>query len=143
MNIWRIGWPSEEPAPRLPPSQWLRIDGRASRGEFRAFFHPFLTVVGLAVALQAAAQQARLTRPWADLAGAAASLATVLAYLAFFLLLTVICRRLHDLGHRGWLTWLYLIPPLNLGLLALGYFAKGQPEPNRYGPVPPQRVRLF
>ena len=50
--------------------------------------------------------------------------------------LSLTIRRLHDIGHSGWLYLLYFVPLVNLGLFCFLLFRKGDPRPNAYGPVP-------
>ena len=61
-----------------------------------------------------------------------------LGYVPFFLLpplVAVTVRRLHDISKTGWLSWLYLVPLINI--LALGLlFMPGKPYANRFGPEP-------
>jgi uncharacterized membrane protein YhaH (DUF805 family) len=45
-------------------------------------------------------------------------------------------RRLHDIGHKGWLAFGLLIPFVNVAVALWLLFAPGEPDPNRYGPAP-------
>ena len=57
-------------------------------------------------------------------------------------------KRLHDINYSGWLAFIFVIPLLPLGLLsgllafagfiikAILLFAKGEPNTNRFGPLP-------
>lgn len=47
-------------------------------------------------------------------------------------------KRLHDLGHSGWLQLLLFIPIINLGLAIYMCFFEGQRFDNQYGPSPYQ-----
>lgn len=58
------------------------------------------------------------------------------ACLMMFVSFSLMVRRLHDLGHSGWMSLLSLLLGLNVifGLYVL--FAPGQKEANKYGDVP-------
>lgn len=43
-------------------------------------------------------------------------------------------RRLHDVGKSGFWWWTVLVPFLNLYLIYLLFFKRGEPSANRYGP---------
>lgn len=45
-------------------------------------------------------------------------------------------KRLHDLGHSGWLQLLVYIPLINFGLVIYLAFFEGQRFDNKYGPSP-------
>lgn len=45
-------------------------------------------------------------------------------------------KRLHDLGHNGWLQLLLLIPMINVGMGIYMAFFEGQRFDNQYGPSP-------
>jgi len=47
-------------------------------------------------------------------------------------------RRLHDLGHSGWLTMLLLVPLVNLAVVTFLLLQKGE-DKNRYGSPTPSR----
>lgn len=135
--------PVEAAPHRITWRDLLRLEGRASRAEFRSFFYAFLVLIAAMSAALLAIDQAfgggdgRVSR---DLLGSAVRLA---AYAGFFVLVAVMVRRLHDFGWRGWWVLLYLVPPAPIVMIAFFWFGRGQPGPNRFGPVPPQRVRLF
>lgn len=67
----------------------------------------------------------------------------LIAYSGFFVLLAVMARRLHDFGLRAWWVLLYLIPPMPIVMILVCAFRRGQPGHNRFGPEPPERVRLW
>lgn len=133
----------EAPPRRIVPGDLLRFQGRASRAEFRLFLEAFLVLlIAVSGALYVidqtfASGDGRISR---DLLGSAVQLA---AYAGFFVLLAVMVRRLHDLGWRGWWVLVYFVPPAPIVMIAIFWFARGQPSPNRFGPPPAQRVRLF
>ena len=58
----------------------------------------------------------------------------------FWVSLTAIVRRLHDMGYSGWLALLLLLPLVNLGLILFCAFMEGTKTANAYGPVPTQSV---
>ena len=49
---------------------------------------------------------------------------------------TLLIRRLHDLGLPGWALILFLVPLLNLVLMAMVAFFPGEKRANSYGPTP-------
>lgn len=53
--------------------------------------------------------------------------------LLFIPALSVSTRRLHDLGHSGWVQLLFFIPLINFGLMIYLLFADSKPEANQYG----------
>lgn len=53
-----------------------------------------------------------------------------------FFILSLTVRRLHDIGHRGTMGILSIIPGINEILLIVLFLKKGDPEENLYGPVP-------
>jgi uncharacterized membrane protein YhaH (DUF805 family) len=55
-------------------------------------------------------------------------------YVLYFLSITV--KRLHDIGHRGILSFLILISPLNVLLFLYLVLKKGTGVENKYGPPP-------
>jgi len=50
--------------------------------------------------------------------------------------LSVVVRRLHDVGKSGWFYLLILIPLIGWGWLLILYCIEGQKEDNKWGPDP-------
>ncbi|MBI3230338.1 MAG: DUF805 domain-containing protein [Burkholderiales bacterium] len=62
----------------------------------------------------------------------------MLIYLPFLVIPMIYARRrLHDLGHNGWLVLLLLVPLVNMALGLYILFAPGNSGPNQYG-LPPK-----
>lgn len=61
--------------------------------------------------------------------------------LLLFLVFTLHARRWHDLGRSGWLTLLFLIPLIDIGVLLYLLFAPGDEEEYKYGN--PQNPKSF
>lgn len=51
-------------------------------------------------------------------------------------------KRFHDMGKSGWMSLLYLIPFVNLGIFIWQGFFKGTPGDNQYGPDPLVNTRV-
>ena len=130
-------------APRLRLSDWLRFSGRASKGEFRAVFNPFVSLVAAVLAVTAAVDGLARRGDWSRVGDALTLPVNLCAYAGFLVLMAVMARRIHDFGRSAWWVLLYLIPPIPLVMIILCWFQDGQPTANRYGPVPPERVRLW
>ena len=84
-----------------------------------------------------APQQGALFDATSVLAAALPSLiadAIVICLFVICIILTI--KRLHDLGHSGWLSLISLIPFLNLLLLGFLLFKVSEPSSNRFGPPP-------
>jgi len=135
--------PSHSTTRRLRPADLLRFNGRASRGEFRAVFNAFLTLLAVVSAVLWGADQlftggdGKISRLSLE------AILNLAAYSGFFVLAATMDRRMHDFGLRAWWVLLYLIPPIPIVMIAVCWFRRGQPGENKYGPVPPQRVRLW
>lgn len=130
-------------APRLRLGDWLRFSGRASKGEFRAILNPFITLVAAVLALTAAIDGVAKRGNWAAVGDSLTLVVNLCAYAGFLVLMAVMARRMHDFGRSAWWTLLYLVPPIPLVMIILCWFQAGQAGPNRYGDVPPERVRLW
>ncbi len=109
--------------------KYASISGRASRGEFFAYFLFYIIFFtawnSLILALMAHFGDINL-------------IDFVMAYIpiVFFPpLIAVSVRRFHDAGKSGWLVLLLFVPVLNLFALAL-LCLPGTGGPNRFGPVP-------
>lgn len=93
------------------------FNGRASRAEFW-WWVLFCFVVGCVCGLIA------------DWLGSIASLALLVPNLA------VSWRRLHDIGRAGGWFFIGLIPVVGTIIMIIWYVKPGEPQPNRFGPVP-------
>ena len=105
------------------PRLW-RLDGRIGRGMYLATILPNVCIALVAAAITVHASPPLL---WA--------LYAVLAACAW----TGICaqvKRLHDLGHPGWVALAMLVPIVDIGVAAYSLIRTGEPEANRYGPPP-------
>jgi len=65
---------------------------------------------------------------------------TALVYLAYIpvviFLWSLHIRRLHDLGHSGWVSLALLVPLVNLALIVLFVVSAGKSDANKYGSKP-------
>ncbi|MFQ5437790.1 MAG: DUF805 domain-containing protein [Paracoccaceae bacterium] len=50
--------------------------------------------------------------------------------------LSVLVRRLHDVGKSGWWYWIILVPIVGFILLIVWLASEGSKESNQYGPAP-------
>lgn len=64
------------------------------------------------------------------------ALKIILSIILSFVLFGFHSRRLHDLGKSGWVSLLFLVPVLNVGLIIYMLFYKGNEFTNEYGPNP-------
>ena len=74
------------------------------------------------------------------------SLALIFLIVLIALVLRVLgatVRRLHDIGHSGWWTLLFLVSPLGFILSIFLCFKKGDTDGNTYGPVPNDNVSFW
>jgi uncharacterized membrane protein YhaH (DUF805 family) len=105
------------------PRLW-RFDGRIGRVAYVVTIVP-----NLCIALAAAAVTVHASPP---LLWGLYAIVTLCAW-------TGICaqvRRLHDLGHPGWVAIAMLVPLVDIGMAAYSLFRPGEPGANRYGPAP-------
>lgn len=59
-----------------------------------------------------------------------------LVTVACLLMLVMAARRLHDMDHSGWKSFVLFIPGINLLFLSWLIFSSGTPDTNRFGPAP-------
>ncbi len=101
--------------------KYVTFNGRASRSEYWYFllFYMILSIITRIL----------------DAAIGAPVLSTLLIVVAFIPLLSILIRRLHDIGRSGW--W-YLIWITVIGAFVLLYWLcqKGGVDDNQYGPGP-------
>ena len=109
---------------------WKNYKGRASRSEY--WWFTLANFIGVMVWLAIAA----LFGSWV--------LPVAFAWILIFGLAhcTLIIRRLHDVGRRGWFVWLLLVPTIGQVLLLWFLVHKGQNWVNKYGPPRPEMREL-
>ncbi len=74
----------------------------------------------------------------------AGAIALMIIYAILILIsFSLVVRRIHDLGWRGWWSFLMLIPFVNLAFGLFILFRRGAQMPNAYGPVPSAAVDLL
>ena len=121
-----------------PSAAYLRVlaafadfDGRASRAEFWGFWlvHGGIGVV-LLIGSAVVADRAAL----GFVAGG--MVFATYAALTFFPALSLIARRIHDVGRTSLWTVLLLVPVLGWAVLAVWLVQPGEPGPNGWGQVP-------
>lgn len=71
----------------------------------------------------------------ADVGGIVTFIAIVVLLVLAWIGLCASARRLHDLGHTGWLNLVFLVPLVNLGMTLYILFTPGQRQDNIYGPA--------
>lgn len=116
----------------IPLKRYAQFDGRASRSEYW-WFQGFLAL--LAIPLYALLMLAGYTESQPVIL--AVSGISIIVWLAMVVpLLAVTVRRLHDVGHSGWMVLLAFIPFASIIVLVF-MFLPGTPGENRFGsPVP-------
>lgn len=116
----------------IPLKRYAQFDGRASRSEYW-WFQGFLALV--AIPLYALLMLAGYTESQPVML--AVSGVSIIVWLAMVVpLLAVTVRRLHDVGHSGWMVLLAFIPFASIIVLVF-MFLPGTPGENRFGsPVP-------
>lgn len=107
----------------MVPRIW-RLQGRIGRGAYLAIIVPNVCV---ASALALASVHASPPLDWA--------LRALLLPCGWTGICTQV-RRLHDLGHPGWVALAMLVPFVDLGIAAYSLLRPGQPFANAYGPPP-------
>ena len=126
-----------------PPSQYAwhclttglgDIQSRARRAEYGSFFLFSGVYLSLAAAVQLGLLAASGTAPAVGTAFVAIFTLWVLAALT-----TVSIRRLHDLGHSGWLVLIVLIPVVGFAVMLAGIVVDGDPSTNEFGESPKYR----
>lgn len=98
-------------------SKYVTFSGRARRAEYW-WFTLFNVIVGL---LLGALSE--------DLAG-------IYSLAVFLPSISVMVRRLHDIGRSGWWFWIGLIPVVGAIILLVWHATKGNIGPNIYGDDP-------
>lgn len=68
---------------------------------------------------------------------------SVLAVASVVAVMVLGAGRLHDIGLSGWLTWLALVPLMNLALFCILLVVPGNPLANRHGEPPAKTSRLM
>ncbi len=111
------------------------VEGRASRSEFW-WFSLFSFVYSIATSIIAAMIAAMVANDLEML-----EIIYNLLSFAFYLpiLPAAICvtaRRLHDIGHSGWLQLVVLVPCVGIIFYLIWMITEGDSVPNLYGPVP-------
>lgn len=116
----------------IPLKRYAQFEGRASRSEYW-WFQGFLALV--AIPLYALLMLAGYTESQPVML--AVSGVSIIVWLAMVVpLLAVTVRRLHDVGHSGWMVLLAFIPFASIIVLVF-MFLPGTPGENRFGsPVP-------
>ena len=120
--------PNDASATYMP--KMLELRGRIGRVRYLAYTFGLSLLLGLAVVV---------------VMGMLAMISLELMMLGFILYvpllgatLVVAARRLHDLGHSGWLSLLTLVPVLNFFFGLWLIFGAGNAGPNQYG-LPPAK----
>ena len=107
-------------------ANYFNFKTRASRSEYW-YFILFLFIVSIALTIVDLAMNGP---------GGKFLLNTIFSLATFIPSLSVLVRRLHDIGRSGWYVLLVFIPLV--GIIILIYWAcqPSAPQPNAYGPAP-------
>ncbi|QXO15563.1 DUF805 domain-containing protein [Vibrio ostreae] len=100
----------------------LDFSGRVPRHAYWAFFAVNLVVSLLLIALDI--HQASIWSAWLEIGYSVAS---------FLPLLALTVRRLHDLGHSGWWSLVFLVPAIGVLILLVLMLLPGEKQANQYG----------
>jgi uncharacterized membrane protein YhaH (DUF805 family) len=113
------------------------IKGRIERHEF--FLAALVTAVATAILLGGLVA---LFFAGEALAAVAVLLAVIVYFYSMFLRLSLAVRRCHDLGHSGWLSLLFFLPPFSFFLFLYLIFAAGSKDENEYGKRSATKLKL-
>lgn len=112
---------------RLGFSNYVRFQGRSSRGAYWWWFLWMAIFSAVAAAADAALSPA----------GAAAAgggpVTGIFGLVVFLPGLALAVRRLHDIGRSGWWVLLLLVPVIGILVLIYWYAQPGERAPNRFG----------
>lgn len=115
-------------------SKWYSLSGRIGRVQYLAYSVLISLVGGLIFALGV------VTIPAFNISSESALVPMIIFIFIlpwiFYWSFIYPIRRLHDLGHTGWLVLIYFVPLVNLLFSLYLTFAPGEKTSNEYGAMP-------
>lgn len=109
--------------------QYAKFSGRASRYDFVMF-------IITTILLQWVASIVDDILGLLDKNGGVGVFAAMTFLFHFIPSISVLVRRIHDVGHSGWWALILLVPVVNIIPFFYFLFARSQPDSNAYGPNP-------